>query len=410
MDCTAPLPKLSSQAAAAVTDWPQILGPNRDGQATLARRIGSAWQSPLPVRWRVALGSGYGGAAVIGNQVLTLHRQEDQEMLQSVSLVDGSLQWQAAWPARYRGRINPDEGPRCVPVIHDGRAFCFGAAGELVCVDIGSGQILWRRDLHQEYQADAGYFGAGSTPLAIDGMLIVCLGGKQAGVIAVEQKTGKTLWTATDYEASYASPIAIRTADSSLVLAVMRLNCVLLNAADGKLLSQIKFGSRGPTVNAATPIPIGDDRYFLTASYGVGSLTLQLQPGQGLIEQQRGTVLSSQYNTPVRIGQQIIGIDGREDVGMASLKSVDSQTQQVIWEKTEFGTAHLLAIGNQCLALSTSGELTLFDGGQAEFRQLAVSQLPSGTYRALPAMAGTQLILRRSTSATRSELLCIELP
>ena len=209
-------------AAAAETDWPQILGPNRDGQVTLSRRIGSAWQSPLPVRWRVALGSGYGGAAVIGNQVLTLHRQEDQEMLQSVSLVDGSLQWQAAWPARYRGRINPDEGPRCVPVIHDGRAFCFGAAGELVCVDIGSGQILWRRDLHQEYQADAGYFGAGSTPLAIDGMLIVCLGGKQAGVVAVEQKTGNTLWTATDYEASYASPIAIRTADSSLVLVVMQ--------------------------------------------------------------------------------------------------------------------------------------------------------------------------------------------
>lgn len=399
-------------------DWPQILGPNRDGQASKATlaiqtadRISDAkWPSALKVSWVVRLGSGFGGSAIVDDQVLTMHRVGGKEILEATSLQDGKQLWQSSWTATYEGRMNPDEGPRCVPVVHSGNVFCYGAAGDLACVRLSDGKLLWLRSLRREYDADDGYFGAGSTPLAIDGLVITAVGGKQAGIVAVDQGTGKTVWTATKYDASYASPIVVSNSAPTLALVVMRLNTVLVDVATGKVLSDVKFGSRGPTVNAATPIPLGDDRYFLTANYGVGALTLAIDAAPALAETLRNQSLSSQYNSPVLIGDKIIGIDGREDVGVASLRALNAKTQKTVWEQPDFGTANLIAIGSYVLAVSLPGEVSMIHADQERFTLLQQSALPSGNYRALPAISGKQLIVRRSTSSTKSELLCIELP
>lgn len=410
----------SSDAINSV-DWPQILGPNRDGQvgaATLAingadRAALAKWPSELKINWTARLGSGFGGSAIVDGQVLTLHRVGAKEILEATSLADGKRLWQCEWAATYEGRINPDEGPRCVPVVQGANAYCYGAAGNLACVRITDGKLLWQRALRREYGADDGYFGAGSTPLAIDNLVIVAVGGKQAGIVAVDQETGQTVWTATNYEASYASPIVIGQSEPTLALVVMRLNTLLVDVASGKVLGDVKFGSRGPTVNAATPIPIKDMQYFLTASYGVGALTLDINTTQTvtqLIETERNESLSSQYNSPVLVGNKIIGINGREDVGLASLRALNEKTQEVIWEQADFGTANLIAIGSHVLAITLRGEVSLIDGSQSKFSRLGQSELPSGNYRALPALSGKKLVVRRSNSNTQSELLCIELP
>lgn len=406
-------------------DWPQILGPNRNGQIEAAEPLPTPWPESLPIRWRVPLGSGLGGSAIVGGQVLTMHRTADLESLVAHALADGQEMWESSWPASYRGSYNPDEGPRCVPVVAGEFAYCYGAAGDLACVRMSDGERMWLRKLRSELQADDGYFGAGSTPIAIGDLLIVCLGGKGAGIVALDQNTGVTRWKATEYDASYASPIAIAAdkvssnsptangtaaapeLENTHVLVVCRYDTVLLEAATGRVLSSIRFGSRGPTVNAATPIELDANRYLLTASYGVGALTITIDASDKLVEQERNQSLSSQYNTPLHVGQRIIGIDGREDVGVAKLKALDASTQATVWEEAGFGTAHLLALGPQVVALKLSGELKLIDGAAPKFSVLASSQLPAGTYRALPAYSDKHLIVRRTTSSTKSELLCV---
>lgn len=405
-------------------DWPQILGPTRNGQIASQEPLATKWPDPLTIRWRAPLGSGFGGSAIIGEQVLTMHRTANSEFLAAHTLAEGQPLWESSWPATYQGSFSPDEGPRCVPVVAGGFVFCYGAAGDLTCVRLSDGERVWLRKLRSELKAEDGYFGAGSTPIAIGDLVIVCLGGKGAGIVALDQSTGETRWKATEHDASYASPIAITppstssnnhadnalAAEGTQVLVVCRYETVLLEAATGKVLSSIRFGSRGPTVNAATPIQLDAARYFLTASYGVGALTVGIDANQTLVEEKRNQALSSQYNTPVLVGQRLIGIDGREDVGVAKLKALDAATQETLWEQADFGTAHLLALGSQVLALKLSGELNLIDGSSKNFSVLASNQLPAGTYRALPAYTAKQLILRRTTSPQKSELLCVELP
>lgn len=397
-------------------EWPGLLGKNRDGQAADLEVSPEKWGASPKIEWTYDLGSGYAGAAVANRAgksiVLVPHRKGNKELLTAIDLATGKQLWETPWAASYSASINPDDGPRCVPSVQGDRAICYGAAGDLVCCQLSDGAILWQRALRKEYAARDGYFGAGSSPLIVGNRVIACPGGRDAGIVALDIDTGKTVWTATDYEASYSSPIAFTSGSETLLLCVMRLSAVLLNANDGKLLSEIRFGARGPTVNAATPIALKNSpqSFFLTASYGVGCVLVDAK-GIGLQEKYRSkSLISSQYNTPVAVGDNVIGIDGREDMGGAALTCIDPTAQKVIWTESNYGTAHLLAAKNAVIALNLEGRLEAISTQDQSFSSLARWQLPQGDYRAIPAAASNRVLVRASLSPSQSKLLAVELP
>ncbi len=398
---------LALAAVPGRADWPQILGPNRDGTLPPGQRIPvPAPPDPQPL-WSYDVGAGYAGPVLSGSQVLIAHRRGDAEIIESLDFATGRPRWQAQWEASYSGGIDPDTGPRCTPVIAGDRAIVYGAAGDLVCVQLSDGEILWHRPLRKQYRADDGYFGAGSTPLVLNDVAIVNIGGKDAGIAAIDLTDGRTRWTATSYDASYASPIAIPADGLPMALVVTRLRTVLIECRTGQVLDEIAFGSRGPTVNAATPISIGEHRYLLTASYGIGTTIVRVQGGTLHTESKQSQLLASQYNTPVIAAGRVLGVHGREDVGRAALRSVDPKGQRVVWEKPDFGTAHLLTDGQTVLAVAIDGGIWWLDPSADQFRPLARGDLPAGRYRALPAWSNGRLLVRATRSPTSGTLHCI---
>lgn len=388
-------------------DWPQILGENRDAQSPQLK-IKAAWPGELKPVWTAKIGSGYAGPAIANKIVYTVDRLGNEERLQAIDLMNGKPKWEYRWPTAYRSSIDPDSGPRCVPTISGNNAICYGAGGDLVCVDIQTGKSKWKRPLRSELKAPDGYFGAGSSPLVFNNMVIVCPGSDEAGVVALDLETGATKWKATNTETSYSAPIAIQQPDKNRILAIMRLQAFLIDASDGKVLSQINFGSRGPTVNAATPIKVAENRFLLTASYGVGAFLVEIDNDK-LKEVYRGdTILSSQYNTPVKIGDLVVGVDGREDSGSAALRCFNPITRKEAWQQPGLGTAHLIACGNQVLIVALEGQLYLIDAG-AEFKMVNESNMAGGIYRALPALSNGYLVVRKTVNATSGELECYKL-
>lgn len=393
-------------------DWPGVLGPARNGTTTERSFASDEWPETLEPSWTLTLGSGYAGPAIINSAVLIPHRQKDVEHVVAVDRDSGKKLWQSSWNATYQTTMNPDNGPRSVPSATSKLVVCYGAAGDLVCMSLDSGRILWNRALRKEYDAEDGYFGAGSSPLILGELVIVCVGGKEAGIVAIELETGKTRWTATNYAASYASPIAFRRGSETLLLVVTRLDTVLLDARNGAVLSEIRFGTRGPAVNAATPISTSDrnGEFFLTASYGAGSVLLGVEGNQFVERFRDKQLLSSQYNTPVRVASRTFGINGREDVGVASLRALDVEHQEVIWDQPSFGTAHLIGFSKRVLALTLNGKLIVFDALADTYHEDASTQLPHATYRALPALSSNYLLVRATHGPAESELMCFELP
>jgi outer membrane protein assembly factor BamB len=260
---------------------------------------------------------------------------------------------------------------------------------------MNDGSVRWTRKLKDEYKGDDGYFGAGSSPLAIGNKLIVNVGGKKAGIVCLNADTGATIWQSTQADASYASPIRFQTRNHEQIVVPTRYTTYGLNIENGKELWSTSFGQRGPTVNAATPIALDNERIFLTASYGIGNLILQ--PNMNAVQVvEKGSRLSSQYATPIFLNDKIFGSDGREDYSDGSYKCLSSDSDKVLWEKSDMPICHSIGINNKLLLIGIDGRLWSLDTNADKFSPLWTSALPAGNYRSMPAYEGTSLITRSS--------------
>lgn len=393
-------------AVAMAGDWPQILGPRRDGQA-VDEQLLDAWPADGPRQlWKREIGAGYAGPAIVGDKVILFHRVENNERVEALDAGTGKSLWQADYPATYRGGINPDTGPRCVPLVAGGRVYTFGAGGDLHCTDLASGKKLWVRGLSADYESTDGYFGAGSTPILVEGKLLVNLGGRDgAGLVALAPDTGKTLWTATDEAASYSSPTAIRFRDRLAALFVTRMNAVCVDPRNGEVLFQFPFGKRGPTVNAATPL-VFDGHLFVTASYGVGALVAKVAENDVKEVWSNDEVMSSQYNTGVYHDGYLYGINGREDIGTAELVALAAHTGKVAWRETDFGVAHLILADGKLLIVTGAGGLHLAKASPARYEELAKASLPFNVVRAIPALSNGRLVIRSNSAP--AQLIALE--
>jgi outer membrane protein assembly factor BamB len=297
-----------------------------------------------------------------------------------------------------------DDGPRCVPVVAGGRVFALGANGDLHAVEAATGKKLWHRNIRTDYTAPKGYFGVGAGPIVLGDRILVNVGGKAAGIVAFDATSGKELWRATSDPASYSSPTTIRLGEKSLAVFLTRSGLVVLDPVDGSVKYTRPFRSRlDASVNAATPLVRGDE-VFLTSSYGVGGALLKLGGAEPEEVWANDRSLSCHYNTPVRVGEFLYGVDGRQEGGGARLRCIEWKTGAVKWSVDRFGVASLIAVDGGLLAVRETGELVRFAADPVAFKEQARAKVLDGTVRAAPALADGRLYLR-----DEKRLVCVKL-
>ncbi len=387
----------------AAGDWPQILGPQRNGIAP-KENLRSKWEGDsLKAAWSAPCGSGLAGVAVAEGTVILFHRLGDEETLSAFDAETGKPRWNRGFPSSFQPAIIDDDGPRAVPTIAGGKVFAYGAQGRLICVDLKTGAALWNRETHKEFSAPDGYFGAGSAPLVEGKLVIVNVGGpKGAGVVAFEVATGKPIWRTSDELASYAAPVAATLGGQRRVLAITRFQFLGLDPATGKEAFRLPFGARGPTVNGASPVLLGESA-LLTASYGIGAKLVKLS-ASGAEVTWEDTVLSSQYTTPIIHHGMVYGVDGRQDGGPVSLKCFDPATRKVKWEETLPQYATLIAAEGLLLVMQTDGMLRVVSLDAEKYVEKASLKLMTGTTRPLPALANGRLYIRNERALAGFDL------
>ncbi|MEZ6058889.1 MAG: PQQ-binding-like beta-propeller repeat protein [Planctomycetaceae bacterium] len=381
---------------AGAGDWPQILGPNRDGIA-VDEKLLDAWPSAGPQTvWAAQTGEGFAGVAVRDGILVLFHRRDDSEIAEARDAVTGDQVWSAEFGCRYESGLSSDNGPRCVPIMTGDRVVVFGVTGNLRCLDLQTGNEIWHRDTWSDFSAPEGYFGAGSTPVVDGDRVIVNVGGRDdAAVVAFSLQDGETLWHSFSDAASYSSPVIAEVDGTRHAIVVTRLNAVSLNPEDGTVRFSFPFGARGPTVNGATPV-VMDDHLFLSSSYRVGSVWAGISATKGTPTGSGETLLATQYATPIRYKNVLFAVDGRQDIGRASLKCINPAAQKVMWSQDGFDYGSLIRVNDELLFLNVAGELIRFAADESAYRESHRSQVLQPTPRGyrLPALSNGRLYVR----------------
>lgn len=378
----------------AQADWPQFLGPTRDG-VYAGKALSERWPSEGPRQlWARAVGQGFSGPIAVGDRVFLFHRQNDRDLLECFEARTGKTVWQEGVPATYRDDFGFDEGPRATPAVQEDRIVAIGADALVQCRNITTGKQIWEVDCRKKFGARKAFFGFAPSPLIQNGKVILAIGGTEgAGVIALNLDQGTLAWKSGEDEASHASPIATTIQGRQRLLILTREALVSLNPLDGHELFRYPWRpSMSASVSAATPLVISD-RVLLSASYGVGSVLLECSDSGAKPLWERKDALSSHYSTSVTSEGFIYGFDGRQEQG-CDLRCVEVTTGAVRWTQDGFGAGSVILAGKELILLSEKGELIRAAADPSAFKAKAKAQILPFLARAHPALSDGVLYAR----------------
>jgi outer membrane protein assembly factor BamB len=371
-------------------DWPQFLGPDRNGVSAETGLRASWPKEGPPVVWQREAGEGYSGPVVVGDWLVLFHRVGGEEVVEGLEAATGKGRWRFAYACGYQDAFGKGNGPRSTPLVSGKQVFTLGVEGRLHCLELETGKKVWEHDLLTEYGAGKGFFGVATSPLLEGGLLLVNVGGRDAGIIAFDRNTGREAWKATSDEASYSSPVAATIEKTRHVFFFTRTGLVSLDPQRGTVRFSKRWRSRmEASVNAATPLVL-DGQVFLTASYNTGAVLLKVRP-DGVDEVwQSDEVLSAHYGTPVRQGDFLYGFDGRQELG-PRLRCVEWKTGKVRWTQEDFGCGSMVLADGRLIVLTEAGDLVLVAATPDGYRELSRAHVLAGPCRAQLALANGRL-------------------
>jgi outer membrane protein assembly factor BamB len=399
---------LSTATGLFASDWPQLLGPTRNGVYP-AKDLVLTWSKDgPPTLWKKDIGHGFSGPIVFEHKLVLFHRLAALETVECLDSSTGKSIWTNSYPTAYVDDFGFDDGPRATPTFAEGRVYTFGAEGMLQCLEASSGKRIWNVDTKTGFQAPKGFFGMACSPLVEGNAVLMNIGGTNgAGIVAFDKTLGKVLWKTSNDPASYSSPAVATLGSQRCVLFLTASGLVAADPVTGTVRFQYPWRSRNfASVNSATPLILGDS-IFLSASYGTGAVLLQVKDAGLEKIWSSNDVLSNHYATSVEHGGFLYGIHGRTDPGFRpgpDLRCVELKTGKIQWREQSVGAASITLAGDHLLILTEKGELICAAANPDKFQSEAQAQILSPEVRAFPAVADGCFYARN-----KSQLICVKL-
>lgn len=400
----------------SVYDFPQFLGPNRNlsvESVSLARD----WQSyPPQLVWKHDIGPGWSGFVVGNGLAMTLEQFGDHELTTCYEVSTGILRWSHAFPVRNIAFAS-QSGPRGTPAISGGRVYALGVTGWLACLEGSSGEKIWEHDLRamfdigeQDEQA-ALRFGRGSSPLVVDGTVIIPVGGpspsSRVSLAAFDARTGGLKWTAGDRNISYASPALAELAGNRHVVTVNSRTVCGHDIATGHVLWEFPLPEvwGDPNAHVTQAVPVGPNTILLSRGFFHGASLMQLIANEeGGLEPRKVWHNCRALNTKFN---RVAVHDGRAyGLSAGFLECVELETGKRLWSGGRYGFGHLLRVNDLLLVQSEWGEVLLIDlTEQSTRRILGRFRAVRGTTWNSFALSGPNLLVRNAHEAA-----CYRLP
>ncbi len=381
-------------------DWPGWRGANRDARV--------AWlPDTLPVsaifEWTAELaGEGLGGIAVGSGFVVLGSRDalDRSDVFQCFDADDGTVVWQHAYPAK--GRLDYGNSPRATPLIHGEYVYTLGAFGQLCCIELETGIMVWQLNIAEEFGSPKMIWGHSGSPLIADDKIILQPGGRKASLVALECETGDVVWITPGIEPSYSSFLTKQVGGQTQVIGYDAKSLGGWDVETGRRLWSVIPPVPG---DFNVPTVVALDERLVVSSENNGTRIYHFNH-DGTLHPEPDFVnndLRPDSHTPVVSGSRLFGI-------WSELYGLDPQrnlaTVNTLSDDAFAGYGSLIASDSRLLALTSEGELLLIDTSSPNPMILSRLDLTNERKQVLshPAVAGDSLYLRLGTSLCRLKL------
>lgn len=421
---------------ARTDDWPQWLGPQRDGVWRETGIIDTFPKDGPNIRWRAKVAAGYSGPAVAGGRVYLTDRVLDKgaknhnesmfphkpsagipskERILCLNEATGETVWTHEYNCPYQ--ISYPLGPRATPIVELGRVYTLGAEGNLICIDAATGKLIWNRDLKKDFKAEAPLWGFSAHPL-IDGDKLICLvGGEGSAVVAFNKADGKEIWKSlTTKNIGYCPPMIYDIAGRRQLVIWHSESVNGLDPESGKALWSHKVAMyQGMSIS--TP-RVDADRIFLTA-YPMTSLMLQVKSdsldARQIWKSQGKAGMYCVFNTPFFDAGYIYGVSSG-----GFLTCLQMSDGKQMWRSLEAhgkraeGSAEIFVVKNaeRYFLTNEKGDMIIAQLSPTGYKELSRTHLLNPTSTgfgrpvlwSFPAYANKSAYLRNDV-----ELICVSL-
>ncbi|AMV19752.1 PQQ-binding-like beta-propeller repeat protein [Planctomyces sp. SH-PL14] len=396
-------------AIVAPEDMPAYRGVHRDG-IVIGPAVRENWREVPPKElWKHPVGEGYSSFVVVGDRLVTMEQRTEGEAVVCYSARSGGELWVHQTKALF-DEAQGGPGPRATPEIDGEHVYALGATGELHCLKLGSGEVVWSKNVLGMTGVQNAQWGMTSSPLVVDNQLVVNIGGANGnGLLSFDKLSGNLLWKtsgaggtgSSGAAASAAGEESKKTADAGEDVAaagsamagysspqVTELDGVrqILNfdgtalrghdIQDGHVLWTYDFRNP-PGVNVAQPVQLKDGSLIVSASYGLGTVRLKMTQVDG-----KWTVTSvwpkPSYDLKAKMASMILHDGYLYGLDEGILVCFDPETGKRTWKGGRYGHGQLLATGDRIVVLSEKGEVILIHPNPKKLEELA-------RFQALPA-------------------------
>lgn len=373
-------------------DWPQWNGPKRTGEYTEQGILQEIPKNGLKMLWRAKIEGGYSGPAVAnGKAYVTDYKKTSgestnnpggrdkltgTERILSFDSSTGQPLWHYDYDRPYE--ISYASGPRTTPTVNDGMVFALGAEGDLVCLTADKGELVWKRQLKEQYKCDTPMWGYAAAPLVIGDQLIVLAGGDGSLVVSLNKKTGAENWRSlSGKEIGYCPPTLVRAAGVDQLLVWEPKSLHSLNPANGKEYWSSPLAPRYEM--SITPPVFSGDLMYVSGIGEVGQMFRLKHDKPGVDVLWKGDPKNAVYcsnSTPIFDGEYLYGCD----CGKGPLICVKASDGTRMWEsfqptsggeaRASHGTAFLTKVRDRYFILSETGDFIIAKLSPSKYEEL----------------------------------------
>ncbi len=388
-------------------DWPQFLGPQRNGVSAETGLIRNFPPAGPQVLWRKSLGVGMSSVAVAEGLAVTLFQDSTSQYVAAFDTESGTQKWKTAVAPTFENSMG--NGPRATPTIVDGMVHVFTGEGILAQLQLVDGKLIRTVNVPRELGGRPAEYGVACSPLVTDGLVIVQAGAPRAATAAWNISSGKLAWTAGSGNAGYSSPLLATLAGVSQLVVFNATGATGLNPQSGETLWSFPFPTEYDC-NTATPVQLSQDTLLISAGENHGSVILQVSAGGNSfavksVWSSLGTdsQLRAEWQTPVIHDGCLYALDNQGSAGpITNLVCIRISDQKTLWKKNRFGKSNLILADGHLWITTMKGELILAAAAPEEYREIARCTLIETTRQA-PVISDGRLFLRDD-----HELICLD--